>query len=838
MESTLNDLKFALRQLRRSPAFALTAVLTLALGIGANTAIFSLLDQALLRSLPVRDPASLVVLEGTGDAWEGNTSNHGGEIAAYFSYPMYRDLRDHGRGLDGLVATSPADIGFARAGVSQLGQAELVSGNYFTLLGVQPSLGRVLTQTDDLQKDASPVVVLGYDFWKNHVGADPRVVGSTVSINGKPFEVVGVAAEGFRSAIWGQTPSLFIPMAMTGQIVTGKEDRLSAHTARWLNIIGRLPQGESREQAEAAMAPLWHALRSEELKAIGTRSRYFTDEFLTKSRLHILPGARGFSYNRDEYQRPLLVVMAMAVLVLIIASVNVASLLLVRSASRVREFSLRFALGASGRRLLRQLLLEGALIGLAGGLAGMLIAPIVIRMLVHRIAGEEAYGSFNSTIDARLLFFNFAIALGVSVVFSLAPALQLRRPNLTEAMGQRSGTNSGAMLSFRRAVVCLQIGLSVLLLVGAGLFVRTMQKLRTVDVGFKTEHLVTFGINPKLAGYAPAVIPALQQRVLDTLGALPGVQSVAVTDDPELAGFGQNGDVSVSGYVAPPDEDFSVEDTRVNPSFFSTMRVPMVVGRMFTEADDVDHPRVAIVNEAFVRHVCGTPQSCIGRHVARGRAGNPQLNIEIVGVVRDSKHTGIRDEAAATMFRPLRQESARDSLYFYLRTATDPAQALPTVRRSMQLIDPTLALSRLRTMDQQIDDNLSNERMITLLAVSFGVLATLLAGVGLYGVLAYTTAQRTREIGIRIALGSSRLAVSRVIVMEVLRLAGIGILASLPIVFGLSRLLGSQLYGVSPTDPLAIAVAVLLIALVSMIAALVPARRAASVNPVAALRTE
>jgi predicted permease len=838
MHSLVEDLRYALRQLRRSPAFAVAAILTLALGIGANTAIFSLLDQALLRSLPVRDPRQLVILEGTGEAWEGHASSHGGDKQAYFSYPMYRDLRDRNQAFEGLIATAPADIGIARQGTSASGRAELVSGNYFTVLGVQPALGRVLTQSDDNAPGANPVAVLSYDYWRDKLAADPRAVGQTIAINGHPFQIVGVAAPGFRSAVWGERPDLFVPMSMLDQVVPGKGKRLTDHTDKWMNILGRMKPGETPAQAQVAMQPLWHALRADELKALGTKSRRFTDDFLTNSRMLVVPGARGFSYDRDTYEKPLLAVMAMALLVLLMASINVASLLLVRSAGRVREFSLRFALGAGGSRILQQLLLEGLLIGVAGGIAGMAIAPLAIRTLVHQLTGDQAYGDFTSTIDLRLLAFNFAIALAVSVVFSLAPALQLRRLDLTSTLRQQGGTGDPGLLSLRRAVVCLQIGLSVLLLAGASLFVRTMQKLRAVDVGFSTQHLVTFGINPKLSGYAPERVPALHQQVIDTLSALPGVEAVAANDNPELDCCANSGNVTVAGFTAPPDSDIVVEHPFVSPGFFSAMQIPLLAGRSFTEQDTGDHPQVAIVNEAFVRQFCGSSAGCLHRRMASGGGSKVNLDTEIIGVVRNARNDGIRQEVLPTYYRPLRQDPSPGQLYLYLRTALPPEQALLTVRRAMQQLDPSLALVSLRTMDQQIDDSLSNERMVTLLAISFGVLATLLAGVGLYGVLAYSTAQRTREIGIRIALGSSRAAVARIVLVDVLALAAIGILIAVPVAFALSSLLRSQLFGVSPADPVSLLAAVLLVSAVALIAALIPARRAATIDPVTALRTE
>ena len=838
MNSIAADLRFALRQLRRSPGFAATAILTLALGIGANTAMFSLLDQALLRSLPVRNPGELVILEGTGTMWEGHSSSTGGDKEAYFSYPMYRDLREGNHVFAGLLATAPAHIELTRNGAAEAGRAELVSGNYFTVLGVRPALGRLLTPADDRQDGANPVAVLSFEQWQSRFGAEPTVVGSTVGINCHPFQVVGVAPPGFRSAVWGENPEVFVPMSMLGEVLPGKDKRLRDHKDKWLNILGRLAPGRSIGAAEAAMNPLWHGLLAEELKALGTRSPRFVDDFLTTSRMRLKPGANGFSYQRDTLRKPLLAVMGMALLVLLIASVNVASLLLVRSAGRVREFTLRYAVGAAASRIAGQLLLESVLLGLAGGLAGMLLAPLATRALLHQLAGDQNDLAFSPSFDPRLLLFNSAVALAVSVVFGLSPLLQLRRADLTLALRQVSATGSGALFSFCRVVVCLQIALSVLLLVAAGLFVRTMQQLRAVDVGFRTTHLVTFGISPKLAGYAPTTIPALQQRVLDRLAALPGVQAVGATDSPELAGSGQGGNVTVAGYNPPPDDDFDVQMARVTPGYLPTLQVPLLAGRLLTEDDDAKHPRVAIVNEAFAQHFCGTVAACVGRQFASGAGSHLKLDSEIVGVVRGVRHVGVREPIKPALYQPLKQAADVDREFVYLRMATDPEQALVLIRRTMQQLDPSLALTDLRTMKTQIDDSLSQERMVTLLAIAFGVLATLLAGVGIYGVLAYSTAQRTREIGIRMALGASRAGVSRLVLSDVLRLVLIGVALGLPVSIGLARVVSSQLFNVSPADPAALSAAVTLIALVATAAAALPARRAASVEPTEALRTE
>ncbi len=836
MQSLIQDLRFALRQIRRSPGFMLTAVVTLALGVGANTAIFSLLDQALLRSLPVRAPQQLVILSAPGKAWEGHTGNNGAGVEKSFSYPMYRDLRDRGTAFDGLIATAPAGIGIMRNKSSDLADAEIVSGNYFSMLGVPAAQGRLLTQNDDTTPGGNPVVVLSYHYWKTHLGSDAQAVGQTLSINGQPFQIIGVSAPEFQSAVWGQVPDVFVPMSMLEQIRPGKGGYLKDHRSRWLNIVGRLKAGETPERAQVAMAPLWHGLRAEELKALGTKSPRFVDDFLTRSVLEVLPGSKGLSYDRGTLEKPLLAVMAMAFLVLLIAAVNVASLLLVRSAARAREFSLRYALGANARRVVQQLLLEGLLIGIAGGAAGLLIAPICIRILVHRMDTGTST-AFSTTLDARLLAFNFAIAMTVSVLFSLAPAIQLLRPDIVNSLKQQTATVSGGSLSFRRLIVSLQVGLSVLLLVGSGLFVRTMQNLRHVDTGFNTSHLVTFHIDPLLSGYSKEKIPQLHQTVLEALAALPGVQAVAATDDQELADNTHGGNVTVEGYNPPPDDDYDVENPAVNPGFFHAMQATILTGRSFTEDDDATHPPVAIVNETFAKHYFSSPAAAVGRRVARG-GGNHLAFMTIVGVARDTKHENLRDAALPTLFVPMRQLPGVDQLYIYLRTATPPEQSYAEVRQAMKQIDPGLAVDAMRTMDDQIDTTLSNERMIELLSISFGLLATVLAGIGLYGVLAYSTAQRTREIGIRIALGSSRLGVSGLVLADVLRLAGIGIAIAIPCSVLLAKMLRSQLFGVSTSDPLTLIVVVLLIAAVALVAAILPAWRASTVNPTTALRTE
>jgi putative ABC transport system permease protein len=833
----VQDLRFAVRQMRRSPGFVLTAVLTLALGVGANTAVYSLLDQALLRSLPVRAPEQLVALSAPGKAWEGHTGDHGAGEEKSFSYPMYRDLRDQAKVFDGLIATAPAPVGITHNRTSEVGDAEIVSGNYFSVLGVGPALGRVLSPADDGAPGANPALVLSHHYWTTHLGADPKVVGKAIALNGHSFEVIGVTPENFQSAVWGQTPDLFVPMSMLDAVIPGKGKRLTDHKDRWMNILGRLHNGETIEQAQTGVAPLWHALRAEELKALGHRSARFVDGFLTHSPLVIEPAARGLSYSRSSLETPLLAVMAMASLVLLLAAVNVASLLLVRSAARVQEFAVRYAMGARSGRILQQLLIEGALIGLLGGAAGMLLAPAAMRLLIRQITSVDDTSAFRATLDARLFLFGLAVALGVSVLFSLAPAIQLLRPDLVTALKQKASTASGGVLGLRRVVVSLQIGLSALLLIGAGLFVRTIENLRHVNAGFNTTHLVTFYINPVLAGYAKAQILPLEQRAIETMRGLPGVQAAAATDDPMLAGDSQGGNVTVAGYTPPTNEEFDIEESIVNPDYFHAMQMPMAAGRTFNATDDGTGQPVAIVNETFVRHYFKNAASAIGGRVALG-GGNDLHYMTIVGVARDTRHTDLRDKGLPTLFRPLGQGDAPNRLYFYVRTATPPQQTFATVRSAMRSIDAGLTVADLRTMDEQVEKSIANERMIEVLALAFGMLATLLAGVGLYGVLSYTTMQRTREIGIRMALGSSRLAITGLVVKEMVRLGVIGVVVAVPCAILLGRGLRSQLFGVSAADPLTLTGVVLLMGVVGLAAALLPARRAANVEPMEALRAE
>jgi putative ABC transport system permease protein len=835
MTGFAQDLRYAVRQLAKSPGFAAVAIVTLALGIGANTAIFSLLDQALLRNLPVKDADRLVILQSFG-SFNGHTSSRTDDNFS-FSYPMYRDLRDRNSVFSGLIATTWAQVGVQWHNQPELVSAELVSGNYFDVLGVRPAIGRMLVASDDVVPDANPVVVLSFSYWQRRFGSDPTIVNQSLLVNGRPFTILGVAPPGFHSAVMGDTPEVFAPMTMKAAVRPGSKD-LEQRTSRWLAIVGKLKPGFTREQAEAGIAPLWYSIRADELKQRGHSSEHFKETFLTKSHLFVRDGAKGFSPLRADVQQPLLIIMAMVALVALMACANVGSLLLVRAAGRIREMSVRYALGAKRARVVQQLLVEGLLLGLAGGALGIAIAPRVSAWLISMIWSKTAGDlPFSSRPDLRILLFNFSLALLVSLVFSLAPALQFWRPNLAPALKQQAMTAGGGPLRFRRISVAVQIGLSILVLVGAGLFVRTLHNLKSLNVGIETDHLVTFGVQPTLAGYRPDQARELESRVLQTLATLPGVRASAGTTDPELADTNSSNNITLAGYTEKENEDMNVESPRVSPGYFSTMGMNLIAGRDFTEQDRDTSPKVAVVNESFARHYFAQPQQAIGHYYCKG-SGDVKPDIEIVGVVKDAKHTGVREKITRTTFTPYLQEADPGAMTFYVRTWQSPESAEGTIRGAMQALDSKLVLDNFRTMQEQIDDNLTSERVVAILASAFGLLAVVMAAVGLYGVLAYSTAQRTREIGIRIALGAARISVIRMVLVEVLWLVGVSIAIALPASVLLTRAARSQLFGISSSDPLTLVVATVLVAVVALASALLPAQRAAKTDPIVALRYE
>ncbi|HXY08882.1 MAG TPA: ABC transporter permease [Terriglobales bacterium] len=838
MNALFQDVRYGLRMLVKNYGFTILAVLTLALGIGANTAIFSLLDQVLLRRLPVREPEQLVQLESSG-ADTGRTDSYGGNPYDYFSYPMYRDLRDQNTVFAGVLATDSTQVGVEWHNQADLAATELVSGNYFEVLGVRAALGRLLAGSDDLVQNANPVVVLSFAYWQRKFGAEPGILDQAILVNGHPFTVIGVARPTFHSIVVGNTPDLFAPMMMKPEITPDWND-LDNRRSRWLNIFARLKPGEKRSQAEAGINLLWHSLRADELREIKNKSASFRERFLDKSRLKLLDGSLGFSPLRESIRTPLLIVMGMVGLVILMACANVAGLLLVRAAGRVREISVRYALGAERRRIAQQLLVEGLLLGTLGGSLGLLLAPSVSGLLARRLSSDpQTAMAFSTYPDLRVLAFNFGLAFAASLLFSLMPMLEFWHPDLTPALKQQTISVASGKRHLRRAVVGVQIGLSLLLLVGSGLFLRTLYNLKTFDVGFVTDHLVTFGLDPKLAGYDAQETPILFRRLEDSLAALPEVHSVAATTDPELADDSTRKTITIPGYTPREEEDMNVEWSTITPTYLSTLETQFLAGRNFSEPDGPDATKVAVVNESLARHFFATPQMALGHFLNDGE-GEGKANLQIIGVVKDTRHKRIRSDVEPTVFVPYRQakDAGNSPLQFYVRTWQTPQAAESAIRNTIEKLDSKLVVDGMRTMDEQIDEILSTERLIALLAASFGVLATSLAAIGLYGILAFTTVQRTREIGIRLALGASRGTIARMVLTEVAQLAGTSILVALPLAWILSQLVHSQLFGVSNHDPLTLGATTLLVAMVALLAAWLPTRRATRIDPMVALRYE
>jgi len=840
IESLWRDIRYGVRGLLRSPGFTAVAVLTLALAIGANSTIFSLLSQALLRALPVQDPDQLVVLSFAGDA-PGHHHSEGGNTPGHqheFSYPMYRDLRDRNSVLSGLIASAAVGVGAVWNNRAEPVLAEMVTGNYFDTLGVRPAVGRLFVSGDETADGANPLAVLNFDYWKSHL-AEAQVEGKTLLINGTPFTILGVTAPGFHSVVFGRLPDVYVPMTMQ-RTVQPEWNYLADRKAYWINLTGRLRPGMKRTQAEASINQLYLAVRRTEIPLLVDQTPKDLQQFIDKAHLNLEAGASGFSPFREDARLPLTIMMGMALLVVGMAVVNVASLLLVRAATRVREFSMRYALGATSGQILRQLLTEGLLLGMLGAAAGLLLAPPALNALIHWMSGTtEGRVPFSGSLDWRVMGFTIAATLAASLVFSLAPAVQLWNPRLAEALKQQTDSGRGSSLRFRRTCVALQIGFSLLLIVGAGLFVRTIQNLHNVDPGFATDHVLAFTLDPQMAGYMPATVNAVEQRVIDAVAALPGVRGVAATNDADLRGDDREGDVLVdqdSNHPRPEDKEFDIELPWVSNGYLQTLGVPLVAGRYFTAADTATSQKVAIVNESFVRHYFPSNSAALGHHVCRPhRAATDAV---IVGVVKDVKHSSLREPAIATEYTLFLQAEHPGGLMFYVRTWQAPQAAANSVRAAIANIDTKLIVGDLSTLDDQIEDNLLSERTVALLAGTFGGLATLLAGIGLYGILAYSTAQRTREIGIRMALGAKRGAVVRLILRDVLILAGWAVAVTIPVTILVTRAVRSQLFGVSAADPVVYAAGILLIGLVAVTAGLIPSRRAATVDPARALRTE
>jgi len=840
MRSLWFDLRYALRQLRKSPGFALTVILTLALGIGMNAAVFSLFDRVLLRLLPVEQPRELVRFEFFG-AFSGSASSFGGEMKNFFSYPMYKDLRDKNQVFSGMIAADRAYVGVGWRNQAENKEAELVTGNYFQVLGLQPALGRLFTPSDDTAKNSNPVLVLSYDYWRTRFAGDPSVVGQTVLINGHSFTVLGVAPQGFDSAIGGYRPGMFLPVSMCEVALPwmAERDNLNSHQSIWLTMVGRLKPGVTRQQAEASLQPLWHSLRAEELNLYKAPSERFRHRFLDNTALHVLDDSGGYVPERLELKTPLFILMAMAGLLVAMCALNVATMLLLRASSRAREMAMRFALGAHRGRIVVQLLVEGGLLGLSGALAGVALAPMAASLLVRLLtASDPGQEPFSAAIDGRVLVFTFAVSLLLSIFFGIAPAFHFLRPNLAQELRQNAGTAARSSQRFRKLAVGTQIALSVLLLGTTGLFVHTLNNLRHQAVGFTVSSLTSFALDPTNSGYREAQTLTTIQATLDVLARIPGVAHVAATTDPELVGNTNNSGMTIQGYKETEGESMDFEAPWITPNYFATLGQPVLGGREFTAADAQGQPKVAIVNQAFALRYFGSPQAALGRMLADARGSGVKLDTTIVGVVGDVRHKNLRSDPVPTVYRPYLQLRHPLGVQMYVRSQMPPTVVQSSIRQAIHQLDSTLVVDGMRTMEEQIDHSATGARALAYLAIGFSLLAVLLSAVGIYGVLAYATNQRTREFGVRLALGAPRSHVVHLVLREMTLIASIAIAVALPAVVALARFFRSELYGVAIFDVSALAAALFFTLLISASAALLPARRAASIQPNQALRAE
>jgi putative ABC transport system permease protein len=838
MTSFLADARLALRLWRTSPTFSAIAILSIALGIGANSAIFTLVDQVLLRPLAVHDPDELVQVTFTGSRYGSNWGD-GTDI----SYPMFTDLRDHNSVFSGMFARFGCALQVGHTGRTERVIGELVTGEYFSILGIQPALGRLFSPEQDKSPGGQPYAVLSHAMWTTKFNADPRVVDTSMIVNGQPFTIIGVAQRGFEGIELGRPTQVWVPLVMKAQLTPGWNG-LDDRRWSWVRAFARMKRGVTREQAQVALQPFFHSLLEQEVSGPGfaraaatTRARYL------KNQIAILDASKGRSGFRRSMTTPLWVLMATAAGVLLIACANIANLLLARGAARQREMAVRLALGATRGRLVRQLLVESIMLALAGGLGGVALGAIAAPMVLSFFANPDVPQPISTSPDWRILLFTFGVATLTGVLFGIAPAVQGTRPDVAPTLKDESGSVVSSRGRVRKALVTVQVAISLLLLIGAGLFVRTLDNLLKVDVGFRPQSLISFTVDPSMNGYAGDRTKVFVNTLLERLRTTPGVAAVGTATIRLLEGNQWNTMFTVEGYQPKGDEG-PVWCNSITPGYFAAMGLPILMGRDFTERDartgpiapNAEHFRVAIVNESFARKYFGDGNP-VGKRIGFGADPNTPTPIEIVGVVRDAKYQDVRDVTPRQAFVPFLESDATPGFTVYLRTTQAAEAMFGTIRQVVQQIDPNLPVFSTRTLERQVALSLRRERLTATMTTTFGALATLLAVVGLYGVMSYTVARRTREIGLRMALGAQAANIVWMIVREVLAIAAAGVVLAAPASWWLGRYIAAQLYGVVAMDPLSIGGAVLLLTSVAVIAGLVPSIRAARVDPTKALRT-
>lgn len=834
MYALWQDVRYGLRMLRKNPGFTLVAILTLALGIGANTAIFSLLNQILLRQLPVKDPGELVLLRApgvrTGHIWSD------GDDSESFSYPIYKGLRDNNQVFAGMFGRFQFSASIASRGKTERGSGELVTGNYFEVLGVRPALGRVFSQEDDRVQGAHPVAVLSHAYWQRQFGGDPGVLNQTLLVNNTEMTVVGVGQAGFAGIQVGQSTDVFVPVMMKGQM-TPIRNGLDDWNDYWMAVLARKKPGVSMAQAEAGINAAYHPLLEEQLAKINGWNEKKRQQFLSK-KIVLASGAQGRVTLQRDSAPALMALFAMVALVLLIACTNVANLLLAQGAARQREFAIRTAMGATRGRMMRQLVIESFLCALGGGALGLVLGSWLIGVLTQTVVSESGIQGLAMGLDWSIIGFASGATLFSGILFGLIPAWRVTRTGVSQTLKDQGSTSSAGLshVRFRKLLVAGQVAFTVLLLAGACLFTRTLWNLRQQNLGMSTENVITFSIAPQLNGYDTERSIALIDQLRERFAGLPGVRGVGSSEIATLTGTDSGTNITIEGKKELAEDLQHVNYDGISPKYFSTLGVPLLAGREFTESDTANSPKVAIVSESMVKRFF--PEgNAIGTRFAWG-GGKVAPNITIVGVVKDSKQSHVRDGNVPYIYYPYSQETRLTGMTFYVRTLQDPLLLANGLRGEVQHLDGNLPVYELKTFERVVNEDLFAERMVAGLSASFGGLAALLAALGIYGVLAYLVVQRTREIGIRMALGARPANVRFLIFREVGFMVLAGLVVGLPMAYGLARLSETLLFGVKAGDPLIYVLTLAVIGVVASVACYVPARRATRVHPIVALRYE
>ena len=834
--------RLALRTLFRSPFITLVAVISLALGIGANAAIFSLFNQMLLRELPVVRPGDLVNLANPGPKPGSQTCNNQGSCDEVFSYAMFRDLEKTQQVFTGVAAHRSFGANLAYRGQTINGEGMLVSGSYFPLLGVQPTLGRLFTPEDDTTIGGHPVAVLSEEYWRTRFDSDRNVLNDTLIVNGQALTIVGVGPRDFHGTSLGERPHVFVPLTMRGVMAPGfmrpNANGFENRRAYWAYVFARLRPGVSLEEATTGINVPYRAIINDVEAPLQQGMSEQTMARFKAKQITLSPGFRGQSSLHEEASTPLFLLISVTGIVLVIACANIANLLLVRGAGRAGEMAVRLSIGASRRQLISQLMLESLLLAAMGAALGLLVSRWTMDLIASQLR-PEAVATIDFQLDATVVLFAGALAVLTGLLFGLFPALHSTRPNLVTTLREDAGQKGAARGAsrFRTTLATVQIALSMALLVAAGLFVRSLINVSRVELGVNTDNLIAFSISPELNGYTPERSRALFERMEQELAALPGVSSVAAALVPLMAGSNWGSSVSVQGFEAGPDTDTQANYNEIGPGYFRTVGIPLLAGREFTPADAVGAGKVAIVNETFANKF-GLGRDAVGKYISDSVGNKVTLDIQIVGLVQDAKYSEVKQKTPPLFFRPYRQDERLGFLGFYVKTATTPEQLMPSIHAAVARLDPNLPVENLKTVEQQVRENVYLDRMISTLSAAFAILATVLAAVGLYGVLAYTVAQRTREIGVRMALGADGGSVRRMVLRQVVVMTVIGGVLGLAGAFALGRSAESLLFEMRGDDPLVFVAATLLLGVVALAAGFLPAQKAARIDPMVALRYE